>query len=290
MPATASGARSNSVTSAGGSCDAAVDPGAGLDLAAQVGQQRRQRVGDRLRPAGRDRPAVPVAGGEDAQPDRRGHRVVQRPEGVRRNAAEQRPRLGRCGTPGRASTPGSTVGAPNRASVSGWCGTRSSGPMMSSASASKRADGRPNSAPPPGAVGAEPGGGVARPSGAAPRRCRRRAGARSRSPASASAARSGPGPARSRNGEPTAIGWIAEQWSCSRPGSDRLAGAGAAADLVGGLEHGDLRRPRLARATAAASPLGPPPTTVAVLMPALRARRRARGPRSARLAAGAVTR
>ena len=48
---------------------------------------------------------------------------------------------------------------------------------------------------------------------------------------------------------------------------DRLAAAGAAADLVGGLEHRHLTpRPRRG-STAAASPLGPLPTTTAVLMP-----------------------
>jgi alkylation response protein AidB-like acyl-CoA dehydrogenase len=49
-----------------------------FDLAAQVGQQRCDRVGDRLRTAGRDRPPVTMPRGEDAQPDRRGHRIVQR--------------------------------------------------------------------------------------------------------------------------------------------------------------------------------------------------------------------
>ena len=62
MPATAPGARSNIVTSAGGSCDAVLDPDAGLDLAAQVAQQRHHRVGDRLRSAFGHRPAVPMAG------------------------------------------------------------------------------------------------------------------------------------------------------------------------------------------------------------------------------------
>ena len=40
---------------------------------------------------------------------------------------------------------GSTVGAPNRASVNGWCGTLSNGPMMSSDSASNRLEVRENS-------------------------------------------------------------------------------------------------------------------------------------------------
>ena len=64
-----------------------------------------------------------------------------------------------------------------------------------------------------------------------------------------------------RNGEPTAIGWKAEQWSsCSRPGSSDSPerapppGSSAASSTV-------TRTPSRARATAAASPLGPPPTT-----------------------------
>jgi hypothetical protein len=48
--------------------------------------------------------------------------------------------------PGKAAVTadaGNPAGAPNRASTSGWCGIRSSGPMMSSASASERADYEP---------------------------------------------------------------------------------------------------------------------------------------------------
>jgi hypothetical protein len=61
-----------------------VNARARFDLAAQVGQQRCDCVGDRLRTAGRDRPPVTMPRGEDAQPDRRGHRIVQRPKGMRR--------------------------------------------------------------------------------------------------------------------------------------------------------------------------------------------------------------
>ena len=77
-----------------------LDPHARLDLAAQVAQQRGHRVGDRLRPARGDRPAVAVARGDDAQPDRRGHRVVQRPKGMRRNTSEQCPGLRGAEPPG----------------------------------------------------------------------------------------------------------------------------------------------------------------------------------------------
>ncbi len=69
------------------------DRDTGLDLGAQVGQQRNHRVGDGLRSAFGNRPAVPVAGRDDAHPDCRSHRVMQRPEGMRRNTTEQSPPL-----------------------------------------------------------------------------------------------------------------------------------------------------------------------------------------------------
>ena len=67
----------------------------------------------------------------------------------------------------------------------------------------------------------------------------------------ARAVRNGRGPAPARNGEPTAIGWIAEQWSCNRPG--RIASllrvpppissaASSTVDLDAGLEPGRPRR------------------------------------------------
>ena len=105
------------VTSAGGSCDADATRTPVSILPPRSVEQRGQRVGDRARSAGRDRPAVPVAGGEDAEPDRGGQRPVQRPEGVRRDAAEQRPRLLGAEQPARAPTPGAASGTPNRASA-----------------------------------------------------------------------------------------------------------------------------------------------------------------------------
>ena len=91
-----------------------LDQNAGFDLAAEVGQQRGQRGGDRPGPAGRDRPAPAVAGGDDARADRRGERVVQRPERVRGHPAEQRasllgaehPREPRAGQQRRQPEPG----------------------------------------------------------------------------------------------------------------------------------------------------------------------------------------
>src|SRR5947209_9095007 len=62
------------------------------------------------------------------------------------------------------------------------------------------------------------------------------------------------------------MGWIAEQWSCNRPGTIPSLlrvpppTSSAASSTV-------TRTPSAAKATAAASPLGPPPTTTAVLMP-----------------------
>ena len=152
-------------------------------------------------------------------PDRRGHRVVQGPEGVRGDPAEQGPRLVGVRTTWPRWMRAARWAHRTGPASAGGAGTRSSGPMMSSARSSKLADGHPNSprqrdpsAPRPAAVWLD--GAVQH-----ARRCRRRAGGRSRSRATASAARSAPGRGRSENGEPTAIGWIAEQWSCSRPGT-----------------------------------------------------------------------
>ncbi|OBG28568.1 hypothetical protein A5764_25320 [Mycobacterium sp. 852002-51057_SCH5723018] len=50
---------------------------------------------------GADGPPVPMPCGENAQPDRRRHRIVQRPKGVRRNASEQSPRLPGAEPPGK---------------------------------------------------------------------------------------------------------------------------------------------------------------------------------------------
>ncbi len=91
-----------------------LDVDTGLDLAAQLAEQRHHRIGDRLRSTFGHRPAVPVAGRDDAHSDCGGHRVVQRPEGVGRNASEQCPPLisakqageGGRGKYGRCTEPG----------------------------------------------------------------------------------------------------------------------------------------------------------------------------------------
>ena len=161
--------------------------------------------------------------------------------------------------------PGSSVGSPNLASASGWLGARSSGRMMSPASLSYPAEGRPK---------ASRQRAPSRPSPAAVSSTDRYS--RPASPPSSGCAQSISGqrqdnpylsrPRPVRNGEPTAIGWKAEQWSCSRPGSSDSPerapppGSPAASSTV-------TCTPSAARATAAASPLGPPPTTVAVVMP-----------------------
>src|SRR6478609_3306308 len=78
--------------------------------------------------------------------------------------------------------------------------------------------------------------------------------------------RSRPSPAR--NCEPTAIGWIAEQWSCSRPGM--IASLLRVPPPISSAASRTVTwRPALARATPAARPFGPAPTTIALLMPRL---------------------
>ena len=68
-----------------------------------------------------------------------------------------------------------------------------------------------------------------------------------------------------RNGDPTAIGCTAEQWSCRSPGTvsslERVP-----PPIVSSASSTVTSTPSLASATAQASPLGPAPTTVAVLM------------------------
>ena len=68
-----------------------------------------------------------------------------------------------------------------------------------------------------------------------------------------------------KNGEATPVGWVAEHTSCIRPGivssADRVPPpiSSAASRTV-------VSMPALARTTAAASPLGPEPTTTAEVM------------------------
>ena len=85
--------------------------------------------------------------------------------------------------------------------------------------------------------------------------------------------------------EPTAIGWNAEQWSCSRPG--RMASLERAPPPISSAASSTVTcTPSRARATAAASPLGPPPTTIAVLMTVFPSRHRARALAAPLAAAG----
>ena len=139
-----------------------------------------------------------------------------------------------------ASADAAAPGSPKRASASGCSGHVQHGPhevlgervevrrragRTAAATAARRRRGRRRSP---------------RASAAARRRCRRRADGRNRSRASATPGRSAPDRAPLRKADPTAIGCNAEQSSCSRPGTVSSLDAGAAADLVGRLEHRDL--------------------------------------------------
>ena len=110
------------------------------------------------------------------------------------------------------------------------------------------------SAPRPAAVVA-PSSGSARPPD------RRRAGGRGRSAASASAGRARR-VERPQERRAAASGVERRALVVQQAGQGQLAAAGPAADPVRGLEHGDPT-PARARVTAAASPLGPEPTTTA---------------------------
>ena len=63
---------------------------------------------------------------------------------------------------------------------------------------------------------------------------------------------------------PTAIGWIAEQWSCSTPGTVSSA-LRVPPPIVSAASSTVTATPSRASATAQASPFGPEPTTIAVL-------------------------
>ena len=101
-----------------------------------------------------------------------------------------------------------------------------------------------------------------RPSRAAPPPYRRRAGARRRSPASARPGRARRAAASERKGEPTPKGWIAEQTSCSSPGTVSSS-VRVPPPIVSRASSTVTESPRWASVTAAASPLGPEPTTTA---------------------------
>ncbi|GAQ67540.1 hypothetical protein SsS58_07996 [Streptomyces scabiei] len=159
---------------------------------------------------------------------------------------------------------GSSACGPKAASRSGWRGTWVSGRMRSSASASKpsasgpntRRHRRPSAPPSPSAVSWTD---------------RRSTPA---SPESSGCAQSMSGrrqvrPWRPRsrlrrNGEPTAIGWVAEQWSCRSPGVSSLVRVPP--PMVPAASRTVTSTPSRARYTAAARPFGPLPTTTAVVM------------------------
>ncbi len=76
---------------------------AGLDPAAVLAHDRGERVGDRLRAAAGDRPAVAVAGAGQRHAGGRAERPREGAEGVGGGAAEQRPRLRRSAGRARAA-------------------------------------------------------------------------------------------------------------------------------------------------------------------------------------------
>ena len=154
---------------------------------------------------------------------------------------------------------------PKRISDSGWIGRCWTGRRMSWLTDSNDADGRPNTAR------------QARPSRPSPSAVSSidRLMTPTRPPSSG-CARSISGQAHSRpwraspgvfrDGEPTAIGCVAEQSSCSRPGSVSSL-VRAPPPIVSAASITVTDTPREASVAAHASPLGPDPTTMAVLIP-----------------------
>src|SRR5262249_46518410 len=71
-----------------------------------------------------------------------------------------------------------------------------------------------------------------------------------------------------KKGDASAIGWIAEQTSWRNPGSVSSADR-VPPPIVTAASRTSTNRPARASATAAPSPLGPDPTTIASYRPAL---------------------
>ena len=176
------------------------------------------------------------------------------------------------------SVAGAAAGIPNRVNRSGWSGHRRTGRKMSSASSPSPAEGRPKtrfqalpSGPSPSAVAL-----IARsitPAVPSSSGCARStSGQRHSRPWRSS-------PSEFRNGEPTAIGCTAEQWSCSSPGTVSSL-VFVPPPIASSASSTVTRTPSSASVTALARPLGPEPTTTAVVKrgPA-RDRRAARGAR-----------
>ena len=69
-----------------------IDPRVGDDLAAKRAQVAAERIGEPLRAAARNRPAVRVRDGGEHQADRAGRQRIERQHAVRGIAGEQRPR------------------------------------------------------------------------------------------------------------------------------------------------------------------------------------------------------
>ena len=156
---------------------------------------------------------------------------------------------------------GSAAGIPNRARRSGCLGTWRTGTTRSSFSSAKPAAGRPNtrfhaapSLPRPSAVASiDCCSTPALPSSSG---CARStSGQHHSSPWSAS-------PSDDRNGEPTPIGWTAEQWSCSTPGTVSSL-VRVPPPIVSSASSTVTATPARASAAAQARPLGPDPTTKA---------------------------
>ena len=237
---------------------------AGLDRAAVLANGGREGVGDRLRPAARDRPAVTVAGGDQRQPDRRAEGPGQGAEGVGGDAAEQRPRLmvaeqarhhGR-----RQRRPEPEARQPDRVPRH----PRERQQDVLAERVEPRRGGAEDALPGPARTPRAPPRSP-RSSASSARRCRRRAGGRARPRARptrgrGARARAGAAPARRRP-------------AGGSPSSRRGPGRAASARCCGRRRRSSRRprsrspgRPAWARVAAQARPFGPAPTTIASLI------------------------
>ena len=238
-----------------------VDADAGLELRAVLLEQRDHRAADRRRAALGDRPAVGVRGRAERDPDRRRHRRREGPERVRGDAGQQGPRLrrGEARLQQRGRQPGVQAEAGHQQRVIGHAQHRAHEVGGDVAEAL----GERTEQPPPRARRPRRGRRPSpRPSGTPRRPRRRRADGRTGSPASATSVRAPRGRSAARTACRAASGCAAEHSSWTGPAASarccacRRRARSAASSTV-------TSTPSAARVSAAASPLGPLPTTIA---------------------------
>ncbi len=214
------------------------------DRAAELGQQARERGGDRLRPALGRRPAVHVTGGDHHRADRRGGEPGQGPVDVGGAAEEQRAGLGRRERTSehRRREPGAQPEGGQLERVAGHAQQRTEDVVGEIGEVGLQ---RPEDPTPPAAVDAETRCGLDHVTAQhAGRAVLERVGDVDLGPAPAQPVLGQRERPEVGRGDAERVDGRADVVQDPRLG--QLGGAGAAAELGGGLEHGD-RHPLLSQ-------------------------------------------